>query len=83
MLDRFEKLNKKGASAQSKKTDSESRDTRIPLLAGSNFDDICGEQTPVCIIGAFRSTKARGKLEKILLSVCKHLHHVSWLHVRF
>ncbi|PSS34699.1 DnaJ protein like [Actinidia chinensis var. chinensis] len=69
VLDAFEKTNKKAASSQAKKAESESEDRQIPLLTGSNFEALCGETTPVCIIGAFRSSKARDKLEKILLSV--------------
>lgn len=70
LLDKFEKMNKKAAPAKSKKTETESRDGKIPLLTAYNFDDICGQETPVCIIGAFRSSKARDKLEDILLMVC-------------
>lgn len=68
LLDKFEKLNK-AASARSKKMESGSKDGRISLLTRSNFDDICGEKVPVCIIGVFRSHKAKDELEKIFLSV--------------
>ncbi|CAI9782367.1 unnamed protein product [Fraxinus pennsylvanica] len=67
LLDYFEKKNKKAASA--KKEHTESKDEHIKLLTGSNFNDICREKTPVCIIGAFRSSKAKDKLGKILHSV--------------
>ncbi|CAA2972294.1 dnaJ protein ERDJ3A isoform X2 [Olea europaea var. sylvestris] len=67
LLDSFEKNNKKAASA--KKEHTESEDEHVKLLTGSNFNDICGEKTPVCIIGAFRSSKAKDKLGKILHSV--------------
>ena len=73
VLDAFEKTNKKAASIQAKNAETESGDRQIPLLTGSNFEVLCGETTPVCIIGAFRSSKARDKLEKILLSVSKIL----------
>lgn len=69
LLDNFEKKNKKAASAQSKSEQSEPEAKQIPLLTGSNFNDICGEKTPVCVVGVFRSSKARAKLEKVLLSV--------------
>ncbi|KAL2479429.1 DnaJ protein ERDJ3A [Abeliophyllum distichum] len=67
LLDNFEKKSKK--SAASKKVHTESGDRQVKLLTGSNFDDICGEKIPVCIVGAFRSSKAKDKLEKILQSV--------------
>ncbi|KAL4347659.1 hypothetical protein GQ457_17G006360 [Hibiscus cannabinus] len=65
MLDSFEKKNKKVAS--SKQTDTAERQLR--LLTASNFDALCGDKTPVCIIGAFRSSRAREKLESLLLKV--------------
>lgn len=73
LLDKFEKMNKKVASAESKKTETESGDRKIPVLTANNFDEICGEKTPVCIIGAFRSSKAREKLESILQMVIEVL----------
>ncbi|KAL7199625.1 hypothetical protein ACSBR2_021835 [Camellia fascicularis] len=69
LLDGFEKRNKKAASSQAKKPHCEAGDKHIPLLLPFNFDAACGDTTPVCIIGAFRSSKARGKLETILSSV--------------
>lgn len=64
LLDGFEKKNKKIASTQSS-SDKEA----VPLLTMANFDAICGEKTPVCIIGVFRSSKGREKLRTILSSV--------------
>ncbi|CAL5422793.1 unnamed protein product [Camellia sinensis] len=69
LLNGFEKRNKKTASSQAKKPRSEAGDKQIPLLTPFNFDALCGDTAPVCIIGAFRSSKARGKLETILSSV--------------
>ncbi|CAK9139992.1 unnamed protein product [Ilex paraguariensis] len=69
LLENFEKKNKKATSTQGKKMQTESGDKQIPMLTGSNFDAICGGRTPVCIIGVFRSSRARDKLETILLSV--------------
>ncbi|GAB4833994.1 hypothetical protein Ancab_032246 [Ancistrocladus abbreviatus] len=66
LLDGFEKKNAKVAPNKAKKPETESPDRHIPLLTASNFNAICGETTPVCIIGAFRSSKAREKLESIL-----------------
>ncbi|CAL5438358.1 unnamed protein product [Camellia sinensis] len=68
LLDGFEKRNKKAASSQAKKPHCEAGDKQIPLLLPFNFDAACGDTTPGCIIGAFRSSKARGKLETILSS---------------
>ncbi|KAL6278169.1 hypothetical protein ACE6H2_021770 [Prunus campanulata] len=64
LLEGFEKKSKKAASSQAKK--SATGEKQIPLLAEFNFDALCGEKTPVCIIGAFRSSKERKKLESIL-----------------
>ncbi|XP_076939931.1 dnaJ protein ERDJ3A-like [Bidens hawaiensis] len=73
LLDDFEKKNKKlAASSQSKKqnTDSDSdKEHAVPLLTATNFDTVCGEKTPVCIIDVFRSSKGREKLHTILSSV--------------
>ncbi|CAN4115886.1 unnamed protein product [Withania somnifera] len=69
LLDNFEKKNKKAASAQSKREQSEPEAKQVPVVTGSNFNDICGEKTPVCVIGVFRSSKSKDKLEKVLLSV--------------
>ncbi|CAL5422790.1 unnamed protein product [Camellia sinensis] len=69
LLNGFEKRNKKTASSQAKKPRSEAGDKQIPLLTPFNFDALCGDTTPVCIIGAFRSSKAKGKLETILSSM--------------
>ncbi|KAL9242588.1 hypothetical protein vseg_016574 [Gypsophila vaccaria] len=66
LLDSFGKKNKKAASAQTKKKESESSVKQIPHLTASNFHDICGEDNPVCLIGVFRSSKSRGKVESIL-----------------
>ncbi|KAK8563927.1 hypothetical protein V6N13_005855 [Hibiscus sabdariffa] len=65
MLHSFEKKNKKAAS--SKQTDSAER--QLPLLTASNSDDLCGDKTPVCIIGAFRTTRSRERLESLLFKV--------------
>lgn len=69
LLDDFEKKNKKVASSQPRKAGTDFGDNQIPVLSGSNFDALCGETTPVCIIGAFRSSRAREKVESILNKV--------------
>nr|XP_048319759.1 dnaJ protein ERDJ3A-like [Ziziphus jujuba var. spinosa] len=69
LLDGFEKQNKKVASSQPRKAETDFGDNHIPVLSGSNFDALCGETTPVCIIGAFRSSRAREKVESILNKV--------------
>jgi hypothetical protein len=66
LLDGFEKKNKK---AGARKVQTNPAEKQIPLLTVSNFDAVCGESTPVCIIGAFRSSRAREKLESILSMV--------------
>ncbi|KAL0338163.1 UNVERIFIED_CONTAM: DnaJ protein ERDJ3A [Sesamum angustifolium] len=69
LLDNFEKKNRKVASV--KKDHAESGERDIPLLTTSNFYDICGEKVPVCIIGVYRSSAIRDKLQKILQSVAQ------------
>ncbi|KAH7553868.1 hypothetical protein JRO89_XS12G0069400 [Xanthoceras sorbifolium] len=69
LLDGFEKKNRKAASAKAGKAQTDAGEKQIPVLTASNFNAICGEATPVCIIGAFRSSKAKDKLESILLHV--------------
>lgn len=69
LLDDFEKKNKKVASSQARKSEANSASKQVPLLTRSNFDALCGENIPVCIIGAFRSTRERKKLESILSEV--------------
>ncbi|XP_076938423.1 dnaJ protein ERDJ3A [Bidens hawaiensis] len=73
LLDDFEKKNKKlAASSQSKKQNADSdsdKEHAVPLLTATNFDTVCWEKTPVCIIGVFRSSKGRKKLHTILSSV--------------
>lgn len=66
LLDGFEKKNKKVGSSQPGKVETHSGENRILVLSGSNFDALCGDTSPVCIIGAFRSSRAREKLESIL-----------------
>lgn len=66
LLDGFEKKNKK---AGARKAQTNTVEKQILLLTKSNFDVLCGESTPVCIIGSFRSSKAREKLESILSMV--------------
>ncbi|XP_019096162.1 PREDICTED: dnaJ protein ERDJ3A [Camelina sativa] len=69
LLEGFEKKNKKVSfKSQSSQTESESLE-RVPLLLRSNFDSICGENIPVCIIGAFRSSHGKEKLQSILSQV--------------
>ncbi|CAN1277028.1 DnaJ protein ERDJ3A, partial [Linum perenne] len=69
LLDAFEKKNKKvAASSQGK---SSSGEEKVPILTGFNYDDLCGQRIPVCVIGAFRSSRAKEKLESIL-SVVSH-----------
>ncbi|XP_010033313.2 dnaJ protein ERDJ3A [Eucalyptus grandis] len=66
LLDGFERQNKKSDSSRARKAQTESVNEQIPLLKGANFDDLCGQSSPLCIIGAFRSSRARKELESIL-----------------
>ncbi|ESQ49177.1 hypothetical protein EUTSA_v10020374mg [Eutrema salsugineum] len=69
LLEGFEKKNKKVASnSQSGQAQSQPLE-KIHLLSRTNFDSICGEKTPVCIIGAFRSSHGKEKLQSILSKV--------------
>ncbi|XP_017977860.1 PREDICTED: dnaJ protein ERDJ3A [Theobroma cacao] len=69
LLDSFEKKNKKVASSQTRKMQTDSTEGQLPLLMASNFEALCGEKTPLCIIGAFRSSRAREKLDSLLSKV--------------
>ncbi|KAI3895293.1 hypothetical protein MKW92_010409 [Papaver armeniacum] len=73
LLDSFEKKNKKASSAhQGKKPQgNDSEGKQLPLLMASNLNSLCGENTPLCIIGVFRSSKAHEKLESVLSNVSK------------
>jgi len=76
ILDKFEESSKKEASSQAKRAQTDPEDGRIPLLSKSNFEALCGAKAPVCIIGAFRSSKAREKLESILSLVRIHFSFI-------
>lgn len=70
LLDSFEKKNKKLSSNQAnKKPFGQTEENKVPLLTASNFEEICGEKTSVCIIGVFGSNKAKGQLETVLSEV--------------
>ncbi|KAJ0979374.1 hypothetical protein J5N97_014848 [Dioscorea zingiberensis] len=70
LLENFEKKNKKAASNQAKKSSQrESQAGILPHLTASNMDSVCSEKNAVCIIGVFRSSKSKDKLEKILSTV--------------
>lgn len=69
LIEGFEKKNKNAASGRAKKAPTDSGENQIPLLTEYNFDALCGDKVPVCIIGAFRSSKERKKLESILNTV--------------
>ncbi|KAF6170391.1 hypothetical protein GIB67_014321 [Kingdonia uniflora] len=72
LLDRFERNSKKASSNPSTRPQqTESQEKQIPLLTASNLNVHCGETIPVCIIGVFRSSKGREKLESILSTVSK------------
>ncbi|KAJ6425241.1 hypothetical protein OIU84_025921 [Salix udensis] len=75
LLEGFEKKNKKAAASKDRtaskdrKAHADSGGKHVSLLTVSNFDALCGGKTPVCIIGGFRSSKVREKLEDILSKV--------------
>ena len=77
LLESFEKKNRKVASSQAstqakKASQEDPQGKYIPYLTASNMADACGERTPVCIIGVFRSSRGKEKLEVILseVSIC-------------
>ncbi|KAI6698482.1 hypothetical protein NL676_018601 [Syzygium grande] len=71
LLDSFERKNKKSDSSRARKAQTESVNEQTPILKGANLDDLCGQNSPLCIIGAFRSSRARKVLESILSVVSK------------
>lgn len=85
LLESFEKKNKIVINPV-KKSQSESSTNQVPLLTASNFRDLCGEETPVCLIGGFKSSKARNKLESILSMVrpsASLVLHYIFVHVYY
>ncbi|KAG9453521.1 hypothetical protein H6P81_006425 [Aristolochia fimbriata] len=69
-LDSFEKKNKKVAfTHRTSKSEARQEEKLIPELVASNMKTFCGEKIPVCILGVFRSSKAKEKLEAILSAV--------------
>ncbi|CAA6661834.1 unnamed protein product [Spirodela intermedia] len=67
LLNKFERQNKNKASGPGKESSqTEAHDMSIPHLTSLNMEMMCGESTPLCIIGAFRSSKAKDKIEPIL-----------------
>ncbi|KAK5804379.1 DnaJ subfamily C member 16 [Gossypium arboreum] len=71
LLDSFEKKNRKVASSRTSEEQTASAEGQLPLLTALNFDGLCGDKIPVCIIGGFRSSKSRDKLESLLSKVSK------------
>ncbi|KAK4483793.1 hypothetical protein RD792_010997 [Penstemon davidsonii] len=69
LLDNFEKKNKKAASVKKDHHSEGDKSKSIPLLTSSNSFDLCGGKVPVCVIGVFKSSKTRDKLQSILQSV--------------
>lgn len=76
LLDGFMKKSKK-ASSQARKPQADSESKHVPVLSRSNYDALCGEDVPVCIIGAFRSTRGKEKLESILHAVWEHFSFMN------
>ncbi|KAF7845312.1 dnaJ protein ERDJ3A [Senna tora] len=66
IFDSLEKTSKKASSGQTKKAPTDSDEGQIQFLSKSNFETLCGDRTPVCIIGVFRTSKAREKLQTFL-----------------
>lgn len=70
LLESFEKKNRKVASSHGKKRSQEDPQAKsVPYLTSSNMDNVCSDKTAVCIIGIFRSSKTKEKLEAILSEV--------------
>ncbi|KAF3331785.1 dnaJ protein ERDJ3A [Carex littledalei] len=71
LLESFERKNKKVAASHKPKKQSQPDQpvAPVPLLSVSNFDNVCGEKIAVCVIGVFRSSKAKEMLEKILTEI--------------
>ncbi|XP_078445254.1 DNAJ heat shock N-terminal domain-containing protein [Wolffia australiana] len=71
LIDKFERTSKKASSDSGKdSSQSEARqEDGLPILTILNFETICSERTPLCLIGAFKSTKAKKKMESILSQI--------------
>ncbi|RRT43463.1 hypothetical protein B296_00033980 [Ensete ventricosum] len=70
LLENFEKKNKV-SSDHSKKPSQNEEAGNVPFLTAWNIDNLCGEKAIVCFIGAFRSSKGRDQLGKIVSEVSK------------
>lgn len=69
LLEDFEKKNKMASSRAKKASKEDSQGNSVSYLTASNMDNVCGDKTAVCIIGIFRSSKAKEKLEATLSEV--------------
>ena len=76
LLIKFEQMNKKAASDWRKESSQyeEQDDIGIPILTSLNVEGICSETTPLCIVGAFGSTKVKEKM-KLIFSQASSLSH--------
>ncbi|KAG6486314.1 dnaJ protein ERDJ3A-like [Zingiber officinale] len=71
LIESFEKKNTKATLNKAKKPVDNEQGRNIPLVTALNFDNLCGDNNALCIIGVFRSSKAREKLETILSEISR------------
>ncbi|ONK67890.1 uncharacterized protein A4U43_C05F4860 [Asparagus officinalis] len=69
LLEDFEKKNKMASSRAKKASKEDSQGNSVSYLTASNMDNVCGDRTAVCIIGIFRSSKVKEKLEATLSEI--------------
>ncbi|KAJ3682844.1 hypothetical protein LUZ60_013071 [Juncus effusus] len=69
LLESFERKNKRVAASYKPKKQEKQESTGVSILTASNFNDLCGEKTALCIIGVFKSSKSKENLEKILTAI--------------
>ncbi|MCO5547232.1 hypothetical protein L7F22_000677 [Adiantum nelumboides] len=63
----MEDLEKRSKAAAPKK--GETKDGEVPSLTKKNFKNVCGEDTPLCVIGVHRSLRGRDRLRQILKEI--------------
>ncbi|KAI5071104.1 hypothetical protein GOP47_0013355 [Adiantum capillus-veneris] len=65
LLEDLEKKSKAAGPNKGKAT----VDSKVPSLTKKNFKDVCGQETPLCVIGVHRSSRGRDRLRQILQEI--------------
>ncbi|KAG0453532.1 hypothetical protein HPP92_024836 [Vanilla planifolia] len=71
LLESFERKNKAASTHKKKEHQAETQQRDVPLLTASNFETLCGDRTPLCVIGVFRSQKDKKNLVDVLSALSR------------